>query len=204
MCEFSMRIVSRRIFLCSGSIFGAQSAWPASTRECLHRFATAECEIEMAVQFYDRYASNGFWFKDRLANRSFCVSSQGEASRNCLENFTGSLAVARYRVRPRSGARQMTALREHVRTIDHDARIDVRPPFDREIRLVQGIASDIQAFGYETAVPPGGQDLWCFFRQDLYFDRKPSPFLVVHWRHALSGIRVLDVIPGEHTWLVKD
>lgn len=201
-----MRIVSRRLFLYTGAIAGVRSAWPASTYESVYRFATAECDIEMSVQFYDRYASEGFWFKDRLASRPFCLSGQGQESRNCLENFTGSLAVARYRIRPRSGARDMISLREHVRTIDHDARVEQRPPFDREIRLVQGIASDIQAFGYETATPSppsNGQDPWCFFRQDLYFDRLPSPFLVVHWRHALSGIRVLDAIPGEHTWPVK-
>lgn len=100
----------------------------------------------------------------------------------------------------------MISLREHVRTIDHDVRVEQRPPFDREIRLVQGIASDIQAFGYETETPSppsNDRDPWCFFRQDLYFDRLQSPFLVVHWRHALSGIRVLDAIPGEHTWPVK-
>ena len=202
-----MRIISRRVFLYSGAVPSIGSALPASTRECLYRFATAECKIEMTVQFYDRYSSRGFWFEERLASRSLCLSGQGEETRNCLENFAGSLAVARYRVRPLAGERHMTALREHVRTIDHDARIDQRPPFDREIRLVHGIASDIQAFGYETATPSppsNGQDPWCFFRQDLYFDRQPSPFLVVHWRHALSGIRVLDVIPGEHTWPMKD
>lgn len=203
----AMQIISRRAFFCSGAIGGMASARAASTRECRYRLATADSDIEMGVQFYDRYSSRGFWFEDRLAGRSFCLSGQGAEARGCLENFAGSLAVARYRVRPQSGAPQMTILREHVRTIDQDARIEKRPPFDREIRLVQGIASDIQAFGYETAAPStparSGPDPWCFFRQDLYFDRQPSPFLVVHWRHALSGIRVLDVIPGEHTWFIK-
>lgn len=31
----------------------------------------------------------------------------------------------------------------------------------------------------------------CLLRQDLYFDKENLPFLVVHWKHALSAIRLL-------------
>jgi len=29
------------------------------------------------------------------------------------------------------------------------------------------------------------------------------PFLTVYWKHALASIRVLDLIPGDQTWLQK-
>jgi hypothetical protein len=96
-----------------------------------------------------------------------------------------------------------------VRTIDQDSRVSIRPPFERTIELHGGVASDIQAFGYETdglspvrdPVPPL-TDPWSLLRQDLYFSGEMMPFLVVHWKHTLNAIRVLDVIPGDQTRLV--
>src|SRR5439155_8970143 len=120
------------------------------------------------------------------------------------------LAIARYQVQMQWKPQRAPALREHVRTIDQDSRLGFRPPFERTIELRQGVASDLQAFGYETAPPAssaGARSVdeggpWYYFRQDLYFDWRNTPFLVVHWRHAFDAIRILDVIPGEGTWPV--
>ena len=46
-------------------------------------------------------------------------------------------------------------------------------------------------------------DPWCLFRQDLYFDQQSEPFLVIHWKHTLSAIRVLDLVPGQDTRLAE-
>jgi hypothetical protein len=121
--------------------------------------------------------------------------------------FRGSLAIARYRVKPQSRRKVEPALREFVRTIDHDARLPVRPPFERTIMLKKGVGSDLQAFGYEPA--PEDQPLsdrhgpWYLFRQDLYLELHPAPFLILYWKHALASIRVLDLIPGDRTWVEK-
>jgi hypothetical protein len=166
----------------------------------------------MTVEFYDRYSTNGFWFRDQSARRRFCLSATGAEDRDCAAGFAGSLAIARYRFQPRSplraapAMRAAPALREHVRTIDQDSRLCDRPPFERAIELRQGVASDIQAFGYETEPGlriPQTSNLWYYFRQDLYLAARVTPFLVVHWRHAFHAIRILDVIPGDGTWLVK-
>ncbi len=76
-------------------------------------------------------------------------------------------------------------------------------PF-RQVR--SGLASDIQAFGYEPAAGPPVQlraaqapEPWWLFRQDLYLDGAGETFLIVHGKHALSAIRILDVIPGSQT-----
>ena len=201
-----MKGVSRRFLLWSGAGLGAPlMASRQSKSENVHRFATAEWDVRMTVEFYDRYSSRGFWFDERRANRHYCLSAKGQEDRGCLANFSGSLAVVQYRIRPRFKLPRPPVLREHVRTIDQDARLNARAPFDRTMELQQGVASDIQAFGYEAnpsvrEPPPDNNDPWCLLRQDLYFQGWSSPFLIVHWKHALSAIRILDVIPGDRTW----
>jgi hypothetical protein len=200
--------ISRRLFVLSGTSVGISRAALRPKNENVYRFATPDCDVLMAVEFYDYYSSDGFWFDERRTDRHYCFSANGEEGRDCLANFSGSLAIARYQVKPRSRASRLAALREHVRTIDQDDRRDVRAPFDRVIELRQGVASDIQAFGYEletSATREQPRELygsWCLLRQDLYFDGHSSPFLVVHWKHALSAIRILDIIPGNQTQAV--
>lgn len=204
--------MNRRCFFWGAAAFGTSLA--ASTRsgdETVYRFTTGEFDVRMTVEFFDRYSSNGFWFEDRKAGDRFCLSATGEANRGCLSAFSGSVAVVRYQIRLHSGSSRPFAIREHVRTIDQDSRIDCRPPFQRTIELQRGIASDIQAFGQEVdassparaAIAPPN-DPWRLLRQDLYLDQQEMPFLVVHWKHALSAIRLLDVIPGDQTRLIEE
>jgi hypothetical protein len=187
--------LSRRLFLACGAGLGA-SAGPAPVNTVHFAFTLPECEVRVAVEFYDRYTG-----------RRPCAPGAGEPSVDCTANFTGSLAIVCYRFRPLSTVRKVTVLREHVLTIDQDARLNPRPPFDRAIELDHGVASDIQAFGFETAPLAGSADAqapeaggpWYYFRQDLYLGAKTEPFLVVHWRHGLHGIRLLDMIPAGGT-----
>ena len=173
--------MNRRSFLWTGAALSASAAArkPAAT-ETVYRFNAGDCDIRMAVEFFDDYSTNGFWFKAQRDNRRFCLSGAGEENRSCLPNFIGSVAIAHYHVQPLSRAPKTLALREHVRTIDQDSRIVMREPFERTINLENGVASDIQAFGYqadglspsrESAGPNGP---WCLLRQDLYIARQPS------------------------------
>jgi hypothetical protein len=202
-------VVNRRLFL--GGIISLSAAATHPGREALYDFETADCETRMSVVFYDRISSSGFWFRDLSAGNGFCLSAIGEQNRACAAGFAGSVAIARYRFRPRSGCLSVESLREHVCTIDRDTRLDDRPPFDRVIELRQGLASDIQAFGYQAApsvtsasarLPESGGP-WYYFRQELYFAGRTVPFLIVHWRHAFGAIRILDVIPGAGTSSVR-
>ncbi len=204
-----MKPLNRRCFLWSGMSFGAASPLPARVKdETVYNFVTPACTIRMTIEFYDRYSSRGFWFEERRKGKDYCLSANGEKEHNCLAGFVGSLAIARYRVQPRSQSPDTLLLRESVRTIDRDSRLKERPPYERSLRLEGGLASDIQAFGYEAkdgspAASAESCEPWCLFRQDLYFDRQSEPFLVVHWKHSLSAIRVLDLIPGQDTRLVE-
>jgi hypothetical protein len=182
------------------------AAFPKSEPEQVYLFATAEYEIRMTLEFHDNQGDNGLRFRERSSDRHFCLSSQGEENRNCVSNFIGSIAVARYRIRSHAALEPSLSLREYVRSIDRCDSIAARPDFEREIQLEHGLASDIQAFGYQksplddTAQKTDEKNVWCLFRQNLYLRDKANPFLVVHWKHTLSAIRVLDIIPGRGTW----
>jgi len=198
--------LNRRRFL-GGTAALALISPAAAKHEELYRFRTADAEIEMTIEFHDAYASRGFWFGEQMGKREYCLSAGGEEGRNCVAAFRGSLAIARYRVRARSHPAPDSVLRECVRTIDRDARLPDRPPFERSIVLKKGVGSDLQAFGYEPA-PNDGPLLdrhgpWYLCRQDLFLEPQRAPFLVVYWKHALASIRVLDLIPGDQTWAEK-
>jgi hypothetical protein len=198
--------LNRRRFLGGAAGFALISPAAAKDEEA-HRFRTSNAEIEMTIEFHDSYTSQGFWFGEQMSKREYCLSGTGEEERNCLAGFRGSLAIARYRVRPRSHWAAEPVLREYVRTIDRDARLPDRAPFVRSIVLKKGVGSDLQAFGYE----PESKDKplfdqhgpWYLYRQDLFLEPQRAPFLVVYWKHALASIRVLHFIPGDQTWVEK-
>src|SRR5260370_35719922 len=122
----------------------------AAGREETHRFRTGEFDIEMAVEYHDAYSSSGFWFRQAGTPRRFCLSAAGEEDRECLAEFRGSLAIAKYRVRARSPGSTAPKLREYVRTVDRDGRLRDRAPLERTIELERGVGSDLQAFGYDA------------------------------------------------------
>jgi len=191
------------MFLRGAAAIGVVPALGANKHEA-HRFRTPNLDIEMTVEYHDGYSSSGFWFRQGNSGRQFCLSADGEEVRQCLANFRGSLAIAQYRVRPRSQVRAAPAMRENVRTVDRDARLRDRPPFERTIELKRGIGSDLQAFGYEAPAEEESMfrshSPWYLFRQDLFLEPQHEPCLMIFWKHALPSIRVLDIIPGEQTW----
>ena len=204
------KLPGRRLFLLSGLGLAGLRTARTSTTEHVYRFATDRCNILVSVEFHDSYSSRGFWFNNYQLDRPFCLSLKGEKDRDCARSFVGSLAIARYEVRSHSKHRQVSTLREYVRNIDRDERLEPRPPFHRKVELHQGVASDIQAFGYKDsgfspmpATLPDSASPWYYFRQDLYLEADSAPFLIIHWKHALSAIRMLDIIPAGGTSLVS-
>ena len=198
---------NRRSFLFSlASVGAAGKAWASRSdrdSEAVYRFATSECEVQMSVEYFSNSEVNSLRFRDFLTHHAFCVSTNGEEDPGCTQRFSGSLAIAHYRFRSHRHASLPLNLRERVLTIDHDSRLDPRPPFEKLLAIQGGAASDIQAFG---SVPGVGDaktlPLWCLLRQDLYLNQDFSPFLIVHWKHTFDAIRLLDVIPGERTELI--
>lgn len=176
--------------------------------ETAYRLLTPECEVQMSVEYFERTSAESLRFRDRLTNRAFCLSTNGEEERACALRFSGSMAIARYHFQSRLPSRAPVNLRERVLTIDHDARMGPRAPFERTLAAERDVVSDIQAFGYDPndATRPGTDvgpvPVWCLLRQDLYLNDEPKAFLIVHWKHTLDSIRLVDVIPGERTEMV--
>jgi hypothetical protein len=177
--------------------------------ELSYRFRTPECEVRMGVQFLANSSTEGFHFRDRLVNRSFCLSANGEEGQGCLERFVGAMAIARYRFRSRRHAAAPFSLRERVVTIDNDSRMTPPPPFERGLAVEREMVSDIQAFGYNPDDPVQAAfhtkplAAWRLLRQDLYLDGQATAFLIVHWKHTLDVISLVDVIPGDDTEWVR-
>jgi hypothetical protein len=208
--------MNRRLFLWSGAGLALSQAVlnksPAASlvtgSEMAYRFASGDCEVRMTVEFKDNYSTQGFWFKDQLAQRRFCYSGAGQENRSCLPSFTGAIAIAQYHVRSSSRLPIGFTLRERVRTIDQDERLSLRAPFESTIELEDGVASDIQAFGYPSEPSSASRDAeisspWCVLRQDLYLPGADSVFLVIHWKHTLNAIRIFDIIPGRTTRVIQ-
>jgi hypothetical protein len=177
--------------------------------ETVYRIRTPECEVRMSVEYYGNSEISSLRFRDSLTQRAFCLSASGEEDRSCVARFSGSMAIAHYHFRSRLHAQPPLQLRERVLTIDHDSRMDPRPPFERLLAVQRETVSDIQAFGYRPDNPqPSTPEarplaLWCLVRQDLFLNEQPTAFLIVHWKHTFDAIHLLDVIPGDRTELVQ-
>lgn len=191
MSETAAKPLPRRLFLAGALMSSAAGAAPSGPQ---YRIITRQCEIRCSIEFHDNYSAPGLVLTDAAGRH--CLSEKGERNRNCARKFVGALAIVQYRIETAGPS----ALREHVRTIDRDHRLDDRPPYHRTIAFSRGVVSDIQAFGYDHGPAPE-QTPWYYFRQDLFLDQEKSPFMVVHWKHALPAIRLLDLIPGEGTIL---
>jgi len=70
------------------------------------------------------------------------------------------------------------------------------------IKLINGVGSDLQAFGYDERPAPvserpaqraAAKTAWRRYRQELYLDKDQQPFAVIEWVHTTTGIRILRV-----------
>jgi hypothetical protein len=211
----SLQKTDRRFFLWSLAGFGAslglspKLSGSEKNSEPSYRFLTPECEVRMSVQFFANSSTEGFHFRDTSTNRAFCLSANGEESRGCLERFVGAIAIARYAFHSRRQSLAPLNLRERVHTIDNDSRMNPPPPFERALAVEREVVSDIQAFGYnpddpqQAALNTKPLAAWRLLRQDLYLNGKPTAFLIVHWKHTLDFISLVDVIPGDDTELIR-
>jgi hypothetical protein len=197
---------NRRSFLWSLAGLGLTTGMrkPDRPSNAAYRFLTPEGEVRMSVQYFTASGTDSLRFRDDLTGRAFCLSANGEQNRDCLERFVGAMAIACYQFRSRHRPQTPLNLRERVVTIDQDSRMSLRAPFERVMAVERDVASDIQAFGY-TPDDPNAKPLavWRLLRQDLYMNDQSAAFLIVHWKHTLNFISLVDVIPGDGTELIR-
>jgi hypothetical protein len=187
---------------CATAIFGKQNTCADSKL----RFAIEDCEIELTVRSYGKVSSDNLSFIDEITRRRFCAPTKaGKAGSACVTAFRGALSVAQYRFYPSSRAAAPVMLRERVTTIDHDKRFSPRAPEEEAMAVEANAASDIQAFGFSTDHEAASESFpkfaapWALMRQDLYIDDQKAPILILHWKHTLDSIELVDVIPGDRT-----
>lgn len=198
--------LDRRAFVFSMLSFGVTPATAhkeAERVELVYRLMTPECEIQMSVQHFDRSEMGKFRFLEQITQKAFCLSGEGEENQSCVKKFSGSIAIAHYQFRPRSGGGPVR-FRERVETIDQDRRMTARSPFERSLTVEREAASDIQAFGYDPSDPAqaaaaAGANFWSLLRQDLFLNGDAAPFAILHWKHTFQEIRLLDIVPGDRT-----
>jgi hypothetical protein len=174
----------------------------AQERQAVYRFDNPDYRIEMNVRFFPPYLGRRLTFSSTAnPGKELCYSGNGNAS-SCIERFVGALATVTYRFQPRrKNMPAATMLREVVKVLSQSEGLDYRPPFIREQPLVWGVASDIQAFGYdESAVAEpqhgvrlaeSGARMWRVYRQELFLNGDSEPFGIVEWKHTLTRIEVV-------------
>jgi hypothetical protein len=121
----------------------------------------------------------------------------------CSEHFVGAVTIVRFSAGNGRGEPARTGeIHERVVLIDRSPGIPDRPIYTKAVRLVRGIASDIQLYGYDEGdIAPDrraqsrdeARRLWMHFRQELYWNRQNQPFAVLEWRHTIDGIGLVCV-----------
>src|SRR5690348_17175616 len=179
---------------------------PAGTpreKRAKYGFATKDYSIQMAVTFFRPYVGRRLAFVSTIdPGKQVCYSADG--SDRCVEHLVGALAVGQYSVRlanggiPRSGP-----IREDVTASAHSAGLPERAPVPAIQTLTNGIASDIQAFGYDESALSRAErtrgrkkaqaKLWRLCRQELYMNQDTKPFAIVEWKHTLNGISIVRI-----------
>ncbi|MBE7157188.1 MAG: hypothetical protein INR62_01910 [Rhodospirillales bacterium] len=199
----SMPSVNRR-HLCLGGAFSLLSQAARPVPGPLYLFETADTRIRLTLEYYDQFERDILRFRETGTQRAFCGTPDNQPASACPEDFHGSLAIVHYQFVGLRSALFPSELRELVREVDRSEAVLSRPPFERAIRLQDGVGSDIQAFGLagKRSVPSPGSaadPAWFVLRQDLFLGGASRPFLVLHWCHQMSAIRVLDLLPGPGT-----
>ena len=123
---------------------------------------SADFRVDVTVRFFSPYLGRQLSFRS-VANpkKLLCYSGNGDSS-SCLERFVGALAVVNYRFQVRrKQAVAAASFREVVKVVAQADGLDSRPPYLREVPLVKGQGTDIQAFGYdESSVPEAEREAW--------------------------------------------
>lgn len=183
-----------RIALLGLSVVVGISLAQQPSRQIRFRVKLLTTDLDVSVHFFDkiRGAPPRFVSPDKS-----CFSVSGEGCQEDSPVFVGAYAIVHFELRPR----RFQTMRERVRLIDQEEHLPNRPAFEKTLNLVDGTASDIQLFGYEVNAPPNraADPAWRYFRQELFLGEDQVPFLILHWKHTVNEITLIDAIPvGGH------
>ena len=187
-----------------------EPALKPSTPDSAYEFSTAKYNIRMYVRFPVPYEGKRLVvYNSEDPGKAVCPVMRGSAA-GCAENFVGALAVILFRVsRIEDGKPPAASIREVVTVIDQSKMLPERPPSTMRVKLVRGLGSDTQAFGYDESSLPATQRAaereaaraaWRRYRQELYIGKDRQPFAIVEWLHTTTRIRILRVDAPPFRW----
>lgn len=163
-----------------------------------YSFASNDLIVDMSIKHQRRYAGSPLTLYD--ANNRLIPACTAANDGSCPESFVGTAAFVQFNVRgPDGKPARKSAVREVVTLVAQSDDLPDRKQFTQTVPLVNGVASDVQIFGYdEKAIPKEGRPLqrdrakasWRRFRQELYLDGEPEPFAVLEWTHRTTDIRM--------------
>lgn len=174
-------------------------------------FATRDYSVRLSVAFFEPYWGRRLSFFTKADTRKeFCYSGDHGTAEKCIERFVGAIAVVTYSVKlANARTPPLVSIREYVTVSAQSPGLPQRAPFSMTQKLIGGIGSDIQAFGYdEASLKPADRirirrqaqaAWWRLYRQELYVDEEATPFAVVKWKHTLNRISIIQIYAPPHT-----
>jgi len=156
--------------------------------------------MEVDVQFYDGVREAPRFYTNSNGKGPICLSVEGQpCGKSETGNWIGSYAIVHFKLLRQAAGENALTLRERVRVIDQDADLPNRPPFETVVPISDQTASDIELYGYaENSAGKGQQGddrTWRFLRQELFYGNQERPFLILHWKHTVESITLIDAIP---------
>jgi hypothetical protein len=189
-------------WLLLGLVLPSQLA--ARQRDVTYGFVTKDYVIRMTVSFLDPYLGVPLVFYDTVdPRRKICPPIDGVAAGTCIDRFMGTVAIVRYTVKLLNGdAPVLATIHEYVIVTAQSPGLAERPPFSMTQTLVEGVGSDIQAFGYDESplkqadrarTRLQSKTTWRLYRQELSVDQEKKPFAIVEWKHTLDRISIVQI-----------
>ncbi len=187
------------------SLASISQVTPAQGNDIKYGFVTRDYSIEMKITFLDRYVGQRLAFSSSVdPGKELCFSAGDGRIGPCIERFVGAVAVVRYSVKLANGRTPGRAsIRERVTVSAQSPSLPHRPPFSMTQKLVDGMGSDLQVFGYDDGPLKKADRIrtrkqaqtmwWRLCRQELYVGEETRPFAIVEWRHTLDRISIVQI-----------
>jgi hypothetical protein len=166
-----------------------------------YRFSTPNYSIDVEVSYQEPYEGRApIVYRSTEPQKPVCLVAASGAS-GCADSFVGAIAIVTFVVKRTPDGKPAKAwIGERVAVIEQSEGLPERPPFTMRVRLVGGVGSDVQAFGYDEGQVPESmragereavKTLWRRFRQELFMNKDEKPFAIFEWLHTIGGIRLV-------------
>ena len=173
-----------------------------------HTFVSGEHVVTMDVRFLEPYVGKRLVFYSSASpTTEICAVRNGESGA-CPERFVGAVAIVTFTLKRINGKVASTgSIRELATVVAQSPDLPAHAPFELTQPFVRGILSDLQVFGYDesdiaeparaAARKESQERTWRICRQELYLNDAKKPFAIIHWRHTVDRIDIMQAQAGK-------